>query len=260
MATSPANKQPETETPPPPDTDDNPAIRFGRFIESAEEQVAKVAPEMAPAPFVWRALAYLFDWFLGLLLFVALLCWFIPEFYPSEWTSLRNWFNDWMRDYMRLVQTPAASLSDALARNRDVVAKAARMPEPARELRDIVAIAQLFYFWGYFSVVEYFTKGASFGKRIFNLRVASTNDFRAPGPLDSVMRSAWKALFFCSSNPLFLLVGIVDAHVPLFNKLRLSWHDRLTHTIVLDATQSPPPDELKQRGNEDGEDDLEDIM
>ncbi len=81
---------------------------------------------------------------------------------------------------------------------------------------------------------EWLGRGRTLGKRIFNLRTAEAADGAAPGFLPALLRSAWKAAFLCLPNPLFTLLGIVNAHVPLFRKDRRAWHDLWTRTQVVE--------------------------
>ena len=81
---------------------------------------------------------------------------------------------------------------------------------------------------------EWLLAGRTLGKRIFNLRTISLPDAEPPGFLASLLRSAWKAAFFTLPNPLFMLVGIVNFHVPLFRRDKRAWHDLWTRTQVVD--------------------------
>ena len=81
---------------------------------------------------------------------------------------------------------------------------------------------------------EWLLAGRTLGKRIFNLRTISLPDAQPPGFLASLLRSAWKAAFFTLPNPLFMLLGIVNFHVPLFRRDKRSWHDLWTRTQVVD--------------------------
>ena len=81
---------------------------------------------------------------------------------------------------------------------------------------------------------EWLLAGRTLGKRIFNLRTIGLPDAEPPGFLASLLRSAWKAAFFTLPNPLFMLVGIVNFHVPLFRRDKRSWHDLWTRTQVVD--------------------------
>jgi hypothetical protein len=81
---------------------------------------------------------------------------------------------------------------------------------------------------------EWLLAGRTLGKRIFNLRTIGLPDAEPPGFLAALLRSAWKAAFFTLPNPLFMLLGIVNFHVPLFRRDKRAWHDLWTRTQVVD--------------------------
>jgi len=77
--------------------------------------------------------------------------------------------------------------------------------------------------------------GTTLGKRMFRLRTA---DFAGGGRasfLACLLRSAWKSAFFALPNPVFIVVGIVNFHVPLFRKDKRAWHDVWTRTQVVES-------------------------
>jgi hypothetical protein len=84
---------------------------------------------------------------------------------------------------------------------------------------------------------EWLLAGRTLGKRIFNLRTIGVPDAEPPGVLAAFFRSAWKAAFFTLPNPLFMLLGIVNFHVPLFRSDKRAWHDLWTRTQVVDDKQ-----------------------
>ena len=84
---------------------------------------------------------------------------------------------------------------------------------------------------------EWLLAGRTLGKRIFNLRTIGVPDAEPPGVLAALFRSAWKAAFFTLPNPLFMLLGIVNFHVPLFRRDKRAWHDLWTRTQVVDDKQ-----------------------
>jgi len=87
---------------------------------------------------------------------------------------------------------------------------------------------------GALTAQEWLGQGRTLGKRIFHLRSLDVATGEAPGFLPALLRSAWKAAFLCLPNPLFTLLGIVNAHVPLFRKDRRAWHDLWTRTQVVE--------------------------
>ncbi len=81
---------------------------------------------------------------------------------------------------------------------------------------------------------EWLLSGRTLGKRIFNLRTIGLPESTPPGFLAALLRSAWKAAFFTLLNPFFMLLGIVNFHVPLFRRDKRAWHDLWTRTQVVD--------------------------
>ena len=113
----------------------------------------------------------------------------------------------------------------------------------AKDNPDLEAFSVWYSFQGNVSFVtmllalalqEWLLAGRTLGKRIFNLRTIGLPDTEAPGLLASLLRSAWKAAFFALPNPFFMLLGIVNFHVPLFRRDKRSWHDLWTRTQVVD--------------------------
>jgi uncharacterized RDD family membrane protein YckC len=89
---------------------------------------------------------------------------------------------------------------------------------------------------GALTMQEWLGGGRTLGKRIFGLRTIDIGTGDGPGFLPAMLRSAWKAAFLCLPNPLFSLLGIINAHVPLFRKDRRAWHDLWTRTQVVEDT------------------------
>ncbi|MDR1497904.1 MAG: RDD family protein [Puniceicoccales bacterium] len=191
-----------------------------------------LAPSPAPAPFLLRVFAYLLDWLLAMLVFLLLLKFIVQTYRGEEWEILKTWLITLRNDYLNLFGNPAIVTSEMSA---SFLQKVKNIPQPASDLIQFIAFVQTFFFWSYFFVTEYFSQGSSIGKRVFNLRVANIYDLGPPRFFDTLVRSGWKSLFFCSSRLLFLLIGVIDAHVPLFTRTRRSWHDIFSHTIVLDS-------------------------
>ncbi|MDR0534900.1 MAG: RDD family protein [Puniceicoccales bacterium] len=227
---------------PPPDAGGTAALK--------KEEIGDVAPTPATAPLFLRALAFLMDWVLAGILFAALLKWLVLPNHSSEATALVHWWNDTLDAYKALlahaesgkIQGAATSWAEASAFSNKALS---RFPTDSNVTSFIarLGLLQTLHFWAFFFACEYLSKGASLGKRVFHLRVASTNDMGAPGFMDSLLRGALKSVLFCSPNTLMLLVGVINAHVPLFNPQRRAWHDRLSRTIVVDANTAPLQEE-----------------
>ena len=81
---------------------------------------------------------------------------------------------------------------------------------------------------------EWLLAGRTLGKRIFRLRTIGLPEAEEPGFLRSLLRSAWKAAFFTLPYAIFMLIGIVNFHVPLFRRDKRAWHDRWTGTQVVE--------------------------
>lgn len=190
-----------------------------------------------PAPLFWRIAAYLIDWSIATVAVLLLLRWTIPNEHPTALADLRNWISETYHGYMALFNSPHSPPSSSTI--QAFAEKTSQIPQTVQDLLAYVAMVQTLFFWAFFTLTEYFTDGASLGKRICNLRVASVNGFGRPGFFDTFFRSGWKAIFFCSSSLPLLLIGIIDAHIPLFNKRRRSWHDIFSRTEVVDASTDP---------------------
>jgi uncharacterized RDD family membrane protein YckC len=215
------------------------------------EKSDDVAPTPATAPLFWRMLAYILDWLLACLVFFAVMKWFVLPNYEDGITALKEWVSQFWDDYAQMLRHPASTFSASMEQAQAFGQRAAKgLPESASDMITALGWFQTFFFWAYFFVVEYFSQGQSLGKRIFHLRVANSEDMGAPGILDSLLRSAWKAFFFCSPNPVMLFIGILDAHVPLFSRTRRAWHDMISRTIVVDENTSPLETEADEE--EDG--------
>lgn len=88
---------------------------------------------------------------------------------------------------------------------------------------------------------EWLGAGRTLGKRIFNLRTVDHATQAAPTLLPCLLRSFWKAAFVTLYNPITLIIGVLNFHVPLFRHDRRSWHDMLSRTYVVDAKTPTTP-------------------
>ncbi|MDR2981353.1 MAG: RDD family protein [Puniceicoccales bacterium] len=218
-------------------------------IDAFLEDVAEVPALPRPAPLVWRILAYLLDWAIATIAVLLLLKWLIPMEHADGFAELKRWGAEITKEYTYLLKHPANSFAGQIEANRQLMEKASKIPDSIVELFAFAALVQTCFFWGFFTITEYFTQGSSLGKRIFNLRVANTLDYSPPGFFDTLMRSGWKSIFYCSASLPLLIIGVIDAHVPLFNIRRRSWHDMLSRTEVIDACTDPwipPPREEEE--------------
>ena len=90
---------------------------------------------------------------------------------------------------------------------------------------------------GALTIQEWSLKGRTLGKRIFNLRTIQLPSAEPPSLLSALLRSAWKSAFFALPNPFFMILGIINFHVPLFRRDKRAWHDLWSRSQVVDAKQ-----------------------
>ena len=85
---------------------------------------------------------------------------------------------------------------------------------------------------------EWLMKGQTIGKMIFNLRTIDIGTRQTPAFFGCLLRSAWKASFFALPNAIFMVIGIINFHVPLFRRDRRAWHDLWTRSQVIESRKS----------------------
>ncbi len=190
----------------------------------------------APAGYGWRSLACLAD-----IIPLMFLGWALAGLLagPDEIAARQKadaWTNRFTDQYVKAVTSGDPREIEVL---RKMTTKLTEKDNP-----DLEAFAVWYAFQGNVSFVtmllalalqEWLLAGRTLGKRIFNLRTIGLPDTEAPGFLPALLRSAWKAAFFTLPNPFFLLLGIVNFHVPLFRRDKRAWHDLWTRTQVVDA-------------------------
>jgi hypothetical protein len=88
---------------------------------------------------------------------------------------------------------------------------------------------------------EWLWDGRTLGKRMFNLRTVDHATQATPTFMACLLRSFWKAAFATLYNPITIVIGLVNFHVPLFRHDRRSWHDMLSRTYVVDAKKPAAP-------------------
>jgi len=154
---------------------------------------------------------------------------------PEELTA-RQQADDWTQ---RFAEQCMKAIKTGSPRDLDRVWDMVLKPKDA----DLEAFRTWYAFQGNVSFVtmlialalqEWLLAGRTLGKRIFNLRTIGLPDTEPPGFLPALIRSAWKAAFFALPNPFFILLGIVNFHVPLFRRDKRAWHDLWTRTQVVD--------------------------
>ncbi len=186
-----------------------------------------------PAGFWWRSLACLAD-----ILPLMFLGWALAGLLagPDELAARHKadaWVAKFTDQYLKAIRS-------GNPRDLEVVKDLALKPKT----EDIEAFNTWYSFQGNVSFVtmllalalqEWLLAGRTLGKRIFNLRTIGLPDTEPPGLPAALLRSAWKAAFFALPNPFFMLLGIVNFHVPLFRRDKRAWHDLWTRTQVVDG-------------------------
>lgn len=185
-----------------------------------------------PAGFGWRTLACLAD-IVPLLILGTILAGMMAG--PEELAARREseeWADGLAQQFAKAGRTGAKGDLD---RAWDMLLR----PKEA----EVLAVTTWYSFQGYVSFAamfvalalqEWLLAGRTLGKRIFRLRAIGVPEAEGPGLLRGLLRSAWKAAFFCLPNPFFALLGIVNFHIPLFRRDRRAWHDRWTGTQVVE--------------------------
>jgi uncharacterized RDD family membrane protein YckC len=200
---------------------------------SAPKPVANPPPiPPPPAGYWWRTFACLAD-----IIPLLILGWALAGLLagPEELAARRHtdeWIQRFTKQYFKAIQTGAP-------RDLEAVKGMALHPKEA----DLQAFNTWYSFQGNVSFVtmllalalqEWLLAGRTLGKRIFRLRTIELPAAEQPGFIRALLRSAWKAAFFTLPNPFFMLLGIVNFHVPLFRRDKRAWHDRWTGTQVVE--------------------------
>ena len=186
-----------------------------------------------PAGYWWRTLACLAD-----IVPLMILGWALAGLLAGpEELAARQQADDWTK---RFTEQYVKAIKTGSPRDLQLIKDMALHPKDA----DLEAFRTWYSFQGYVSfftmllalaLQEWLLAGRTLGKSIFNLRTIGLPDAEPPGLLPALLRSAWKAAFFALPNPLFMLLGIVNFHVPLFRRDKRAWHDLWTRTQVVDG-------------------------
>lgn len=187
-----------------------------------------------PAPLLPRALAFIADGLLAGLLACLVVHQLIPVFIPDDFPVFEETLQSLWQDYIAANQATASG--NPAAANAFLQSIPEKVGNPAvQTATSFISLTAMLSALAYFTLSESLTRGASFGKKIFRLRVISTLTGDSPRFLQTLSRSLWRA---CSVAPAGLLIGIavtINAHVPFFSYRRRAWHDKLAHTEVVDA-------------------------
>ena len=185
-----------------------------------------------PAGYWWRTFACLAD-----IIPLLILGWALAGLLAGpEELAARQHSDEWTQ---RFTEQYVKAIQSSSPRELDRFWDMALKPKTA----DLEAFKVWYTFQGYVSFVtmllalalqEWLLAGRTLGKRIFRLRTIGLPEAEEPGFLRSLLRSAWKAAFFTLPYSIFMLIGIVNFHVPLFRRDKRAWHDRWTGTQVVE--------------------------
>ncbi len=197
--------------------------------------MAEVKPPPLPLPpagFGWRTLACLAD-----IIPLIILGVFLGGYFANtEQLEAKQRVDDFQK---RLEQQYIKTLSNPSEREQTALRKMIMQPDT----QDVTAVQTWYTHQGVvcffvllvgLALQEIVASGQTIGKRIFNLRTVDFYTQQSPGMMSCFLRSAWKAAFLALVNPLILILGIINFHIPLFRRDRRAWHDMLTRTYVVD--------------------------
>lgn len=202
---------------------------------SEASPVAEVKPPPIPLPpagFGWRTLACLAD-----IIPLIILGIFLGGYFANpEQLEAKQRVDDFQK---RLEEQYIKTLSNPSERQQAALRAMIFQPDP----KDVTAVQTWYTHQGEvcflvlllgLALQEIVASGQTIGKRIFNLRTVDFYTQQSPGTIPCLLRSGWKAAFFALVNPITLVLGIINFHVPLFRRDRRAWHDMLTRTYVVD--------------------------
>ncbi len=151
--------------------------------------------------------------FIGLILFRFVL----PEFYPSEYQELMQWYQS-TSDSIEEGETPLQSMERE------------SLPEPIWKLMLFIQNFIVMGFWLYFGVCESFFQGKTLGKRVFRLKVVGIRNLGHLNLGPALLRSLLKTLCLFTLFPLFLISFVLV----FFVKYRRAGHDLVSQSIVIE--------------------------
>lgn len=200
------------------------------------EQLLKIAESRlpAPAPLFPRCLAFLADGILATLLSALAIHWLIPICAPDAFPVFRETIETLWTDYQAAVQELANGNQSAMEAFSEKMVEQAQS-EAVQTSLGFLNLTALLTSLAYFIASEIVTTGASFGKKIFRLRVISSLTGKPPRLLQTISRSLWRACTVAPVGILILITVVINAHVPFFSYRRRAWHDKLAKTDVVDA-------------------------
>lgn len=186
-----------------------------------------------PAPLLPRALAFIADGILALLLAALAIHWLIPIFVPDDFPVFRETAESLWNGYREANLALAQGNRQAMENFLETMVEQVQQ-EAFQTTVSFLNLTTLLTASAYFILSEALTHGASFGKKIFRLRVVSSFTGEAPRLLQTISRSFWRACTVAPCGILILIAVTLNAHVPFFTHRRRAWHDQLARTDVVD--------------------------
>lgn len=175
---------------------------------------------MQPAPKLARIIAFLLDIILIMVFtFTVLFVFVIPQKYATP-----------MQEFQKIVVSYT---------QKEKVTEEEILKDLTEEMVEMIHFIQIFViscFWGYFTLIEYFTGGSSLGKKAFSLQVMNANTLKPPSFFDTLLRSGLKTLSIFAYFPYlvinyFFIFGTRDSR---------AGHDLLCRTVVIQSNKNSP--------------------
>lgn len=187
----------------------------------------------APAPLLYRTLAFCAD---GLLVFLGTMLalkFLLPIFCPN---GLRTCFDYWTQISAAYDEAMAAAARGIVSADRlNALLEAAAQDETLVSFFETVNAISFLLAALYFALTEQFMRGQTLGKKIFGMRTVVAGTEIPPNLLQSISRAFWKAISLVPVGWILTLLALVNAHVIVFARRHRGWHDKLARTEVVDA-------------------------
>ncbi len=191
------------------------------------------------APMRYRALAFLADSLLILILSAIFIKFLLPVFCPGGFFA----FSEYYREINSAYESALIAAANGNAASADVLdatlARATRDEtlisffETINTISFVVAVL-------YFVLTEFFMRGQTLGKKIFGIQTAVYGTPFPPLFLQILSRAFWKAFTVVPAGLLLTLLAVINANVVAFSRRHRGWHDKLARTDVIDLRAVPP--------------------
>ena len=174
----------------------------------------------------WRTLAFFAD----SILISMLVYLFVRYCFGDEVTTVLNEFENLSKQ-----MSDATIAGDANAmKNLEPEAAKFAQSHAMQTVLNALTYGSATIAFAYFFIGEFFFAGTSIGKRIVRIKTISTNGEKM-NFIQCLLRAIWKALTFAPINFIVLIIVIINAYVPFFNKQNRGWHDKTAGTLVVNS-------------------------